>query len=154
MLFNEVEGNFWDNAHKYDCLVVTINTIVKRNGELTMGAGIAKQFAKKYPDIPSIFGDLTKNIYKYSDRISPLVTTLDNQQYVIGIHTKLHWKDASPLWLIHQSIQDMVLLVNSLGIQSVLMTRPGCGNGGCDWEREIKPILSQFLDERFTVCHT
>jgi hypothetical protein len=153
MGFHEIQGSFWDYAPEYDALVVTLNTIVKNNGALTMGAGIAKQFVKEYPNIPFIFGEMTKEMYKYSDEPYPLCTMLDNGKYVIGIHTKLHWKNESPLWLVHRSISSMVSLVNSLNIKKVLMTRPGCGHGGRNWKMEIKPILNELLDERFTVCH-
>ena len=35
----------------YDAICVTTNGVVKRNGELVMGAGVAKQFANKFANI-------------------------------------------------------------------------------------------------------
>jgi hypothetical protein len=45
----EVIDNFWDIWLDYDTSCCTTNCVVKSNGELVMGAGIAKQFTETFP---------------------------------------------------------------------------------------------------------
>ena len=55
MFMLEVQNDFWQEIedNSYDAICCTTNKIVKNNGELVMGAGIAKQFKAKYPDLPA-----------------------------------------------------------------------------------------------------
>ena len=56
----EVKGDIW----KSDCdiIAITTNGVVKKNGELVMGRGIASQAKQRYPDIPKILGANNTNI--------------------------------------------------------------------------------------------
>lgn len=130
-----------------DALVVTTNRVVKHDGSLVMGAGIAAEFAKKDSMIPKKLGNK--------------VTTLGNQchlvfssileKYIISFPTKEHFKDPSPLWLIEKSTKELVELVNeNQYIHTVSMPLPGCGLGGLD-PRDVISVLEEYLDDRFTV---
>ena len=59
-LMRIIYGDFWDLAKKLniDVLCVTTNNIVKNNGELVMGAGIAKQFRDRFPELARHFGEI------------------------------------------------------------------------------------------------
>ena len=37
-----------------------------------------------------------------------------------------------------------------MNFSSVLLPKPGCANGGLNWE-QVKPLLEQYLDDRFTI---
>ena len=54
----EIKGNFWDECEKYNALIVTTNGVLKNNGKLVMGKGIAKEFADMFPELQEILGDL------------------------------------------------------------------------------------------------
>jgi len=32
-----------------------------------------------------------------------------------------------------------------------VLPRPGCSNGGLDWETEVKPVISKILSDRVWV---
>jgi len=54
------------------------------------------------------------------------------------------------MWLIRQSARQLVEMADKFGWGSVVLPRPGCGNGGLDWD-DVRPILEAILDDRFTV---
>jgi hypothetical protein len=57
--------------------------------------------------------------------------------------------------LIENSMKQLVNLANlpenKKKWKSIVIPRPGCGNGGLNWESEVKPILAGLLDERFII---
>lgn len=140
-----INGDFWVAASDYQGLVCTTNGVVKQNGELVMGAGIAKDFSLRYPYLPAVLGRAVSrygnNVYVYSDI---------SGQYLISLPTKHNWKEPSSIGLIQQSINQLVLITTALMLDSVLMTPPGCGMGGLDFS-DVEGIISK-LDDRFTVC--
>lgn len=144
----EIAGNFWDVEQSYKGLCCTTNCVVKNDGTLVMGAGIAKQFSDKFPHLPLTWGKQVKNLGKPHVLFSKIHT-----QWLIGIPTKIHWRDNSSLELISQSLQQLVTVSNALGLDSVLLTRPGCGLGGLNWDTMVRQMASHILDNRFTVIH-
>lgn len=152
----ELKSNYWDVAEKYDVLVCTTNSVLKSNGELVMGAGIAKDFKDRYPDLPRFFGgQMCKNTSKLINGwpFYGIMSVFDiiDKQTLIALQTKYHYKDKSPLDLIVRSCEMLKEYCDKYYINKVLMTRPGCGNGGLKWE-DVKPAIN-FLDDRFVICY-
>lgn len=156
----ERQRDFWEAAKDSDVLVCTTNCQVKANGQLVMGAGIAKQFAEKFPIIPSFLGYQVSNMSPVEKRF-PILMTVQywfKTRTVICLPTKFHWKDNSELLNVKACILNLVVAVNEIERalnkkQHVVMTRPGCGNGGLDWHEEVKPFAEEFLDDRFFVVY-
>ena len=75
---NEIIGDFWEEAQKdYDAIVCTTNNVIKSNGELVMGAGIAKDFGYQYPWIPEEWGRRIEQYTPYNrDNYYVLVSLL------------------------------------------------------------------------------
>lgn len=139
----EVVGNIWDSEADFIC--VTTNGVLNSKGNLVMGKGIALQAAKMYPILPTILG---KHV-KYHGNI-PRIVPLENDTHlgIINLPTKHHWRNPSDINLIIDSIKQISKMVNP--DNSIAMTRPGCGNGGLDWNY-VKPKVEQHLDDRFTI---
>jgi len=150
---NEIRGDFWEVCHSYDALCCTTNLVVKSsNGNLVMGAGIAKQFAQRFPCLPRIWGRRTEEMLERKDVwVTPIVTPIDSDQFAVAIPTKIHWRNKSDISLIKRSIYHLAVIAKALGWKKVLLTRPGCGNGGLNWETEVKPNIEKFLDDKFDV---
>lgn len=157
----EVAGDYWELAKSHDTLVCTINMVVKANGELVMGKGIALEFAERYPFLPQDFGKQIKdNLARTEPNSTPIPTSylVDGSGYekiLLGLPTKIHWQDKSTLFLVDQSLYSLRQFIDSLPFpqtRKVLMTRPGCGNGGLAWD-DVMPLCARYLDERFTICH-
>jgi hypothetical protein len=60
------------------------------------------------------------------------------------------WMAKSDLLLIEKSACQLSELTDQRGWQSVVLPRPGCGNGELSWT-EVRSILSSILDDRFYV---
>jgi hypothetical protein len=51
----ECQGDLWNSGCDYTA--VTTNSIIKKNGTLVMGAGVAKQASLRYPGLPRILAE-------------------------------------------------------------------------------------------------
>lgn len=145
----EIEANFWDVTSDFAGLVCPINWTTNRQGNLIMGAGMAKQFATRYPMLPELWGKKIQG-----KRLTEVLVDTDLRHVLFGLPTKLHWHDPSPLWLIIQSCRELMSQADKYlprKEKSILMPRLGCGHGGLYWN-VVKPRIN-FLDERFVVVH-
>lgn len=143
----EIEGDIW-NAN-LDVICVTTNGVVNAKGELIMGKGIAKQASDRLPDIRKVLGAHvlhSGNVPKLY-RNYPLL----KETHIISLPTKNHWKDRSDIDLIENSIKSIVDIADTHpGFRRIGMTRPGCGNGGLNWEL-VKSFIKPYLDDRFLI---
>lgn len=136
----EVFGNIWNSNARYIC--VTTNSIVKPNGELVMGKGIALQAKNRYPKLPAILGKHVK-----SKGNIPCIVNIGTS-YIVSFPTKNHFMNPSIPQLIIDSAK--ALAANLPVDATVALTRPGCGSGNLSWI-DIKPMLEPILDDRFTI---
>ncbi|PRO75936.1 hypothetical protein C6Y10_16640 [Lactiplantibacillus pentosus] len=44
-------------------------------------------------------------------------------------------------------LQKFVATYQENGIESISFPKLGAGNGGLDWEREVKPLMEKYLGE-------
>ncbi len=135
-----VNGDLYTFPANYRC--VTTNGIVRENGCLVMGKGCALDAKQKYPNIDKKLGDF---VTKYGNRVF-----LCLPEKIISFPTKEHWKDKSSVALIIKSAGQLVDLCNKFHLDNIVLPAPGCGNGQLRWSN-IKPILEDILDDRFTV---
>src|SRR5262245_32053977 len=110
-----------------------------------MGRGTARQAAQLYPDLPLRLGDqiraMGNHVCYFSDVGAGLFT----------FPVKHRWFEDADLGLISRSLSELVIAVNKWVTQMVYLPRPGCGNGGRNWWSEVRPLLVDQLDDRFTV---
>jgi hypothetical protein len=66
--------------------------------------------------------------------------------FLFSLPTKHHWKDNSDTSLIDKSLSELGPLTKSLD-RPVVLPRPGCGNGGLSWERDVSPLVQLRLPE-------
>lgn len=136
----EINCDLWDfDGYK----AITTNGIVKPDGRLVMGAGVAKQARERYKDIDAQLGAYVK---KWGNRCFILP-----KWQMISFPTKEHFRDLSSFSLIEQSCRQAMEIADKYKIKKVGMTRPGCGNGGRSWD-VIKKLIEPLLDDRFTIC--
>ena len=119
-----------------EALVNTVNTVG------VMGKGIALQFKKKFPENFRAYKRACDNeevtigkMFVFSfDRLS-------NPRYIINFPTKNNWREKSRLEYVREGLDDLVREVRELGIHSIAVPPLGCGNGGLDWEEEVRPLM-------------
>jgi hypothetical protein len=136
--------DIWNVEYKYRC--ITTNGIVKPDGELVMGAGVALQAAKRYPTLPKTLGGL---VFKGGNRVF-FVKSIG----IFSFPTKDNWRDNSHIGMIKRSARQLVALCDELEIkekESVVLPPPGCGLGGLDID-DVAYEINKILDDRFTLA--
>ena len=138
----EVFGDLWTYPNA-DARVITTNGTVKKNGECVMGRGCASEAATRWPEIPKMLGDW---ITAQGNRVVLLTETPDGKP-LYTFPVKHHWTEKADIDLIRHSAEDLAACVGNV---TVVMPRPGCGNGRLKWD-DVKLVLTPILDDRFHV---
>jgi len=133
-------GDLLDNSYRYNYLLVTTNSFIKKDKSLVMGRGFAKQIKTAYPGIDMIFGDM--------------VTRTCGDQGFYGIifygklgafQVKYHYMKAAELELVERSTQLLLAIANRQPNKLFGMNCPAIGNGKLDIEL-IDPIINVLPD--------
>lgn len=134
----EIFGSIWIH-YPIDGHIVclTINGVVKKNGEAVMGCGNAKQATILMPNIAQTLGQYLR---KNGNRAGFLIDAL------IVFPVKHKWWEKADLDLIRESGQWLFLEAWQHPENTYHLPRPGCGNGRRDYEREVKPMLIDLPD--------
>ena len=140
-----VNKDMFTLLREYDAVAVTTNSVIKTNGELVMGAGIAKIFKNRFPTLPK---ELGRKITTYGN--IPFLIKLKGTN-IISFPTKTHYKDKSQIDLIIESAKRIKTLTDKFYWTKVAIPAPGVGLGGLSWENEVYPALSKLLDDRFII---
>lgn len=155
----EIVGNIWDQ--NTDAIVIPTNMVVKSNGHLVMGAGLAKQALDRYPDLALEWGNhYIKWQYSTPEEKTDfaLVKTAKVRELnghkvtLISAPTKYDWREQSDLTLVMRSAKGIQEIINTNPhIETAVLPQLGCGLGGLKWER-VKKVIEPFLnDDRFRI---
>lgn len=142
----EINGNLFD----YPVIVIPTNGIVKSNGKLVMGAGVALEARNKFKDIDKYFGkqvQLFGNIVHYNE-YHLHSNIIEIATIVFSFPTKHHYNNNSDLNLIENSTKQLISKVNILKLKEIYLPKVGCGKGNLDWS-QVKSLLDKYLDDRF-----
>lgn len=145
----EISGNIW-NA-EYHPRVITTNGTINVNGKAVMGRGVALDAKNKYPTLSKQLGTRLK---KFGN-----VVYWFNTYQLFTFPVKHDWWENADLDLITKSTTQLRDFVDTFksqqipGFDKIYIVRPGCENGKRKWETEVKPILMQYLDDRFIVVY-
>lgn len=128
-------GDMWSVFNDVDHFIITTNSVIKNNGALVMGAGIAKHARDSFPGIDKEFGQI---IQKHSD---PYHLILAGKWGLFQV--KHHFKDMASLSLIAGSTEDLVEHANHYPNHGYALNFPGIGNGGLA-VGEVKSVLMEL----------
>lgn len=134
----EVNGNIWTRYCQPDeFIVITTNNILTHKG-LVMGAGIALAAKDRCPWLPEYWAaKIGQHGIDYHILAAP--------NNLIALQTKKHYKDHSPISLIEASLEALAAkMTEDFPSFTINMPRPGCGNGGLDWDTQVKPICERI----------
>lgn len=119
-----------------EALVNTVNTVG------VMGKGIALQFKKKFPkNFKAYKRACDEKEVKIGKMFVFSFDRLSNPRYIINFPTKNNWREKSRLEYVREGLDDLIREVRDLGIYSIAIPPLGCGNGGLDWEEEVRPLM-------------
>jgi O-acetyl-ADP-ribose deacetylase (regulator of RNase III) len=132
-MITEAHGNLL--ASDVDALVNTVNTVG------VMGKGIALQFKRAYPDMFKAYERAAKADELRLGKMHVWPTNqMSGARFIINFPTKKHWKARSRLADISAGLEDLVRVIQDLGIRSIAIPPLGCGNGGLRWD-DVRPII-------------
>ena len=150
----ERQVDIWEAARNADAVVITTNGSIKSNRAAVMGRGVALEAKEKWPRLPHMLGQWLH----LSDRAGPHLfvvppRSLSNQPFaIVCFPVKFEWKMHAAPVLVARSLKELVDSAEMFDWKRIVLPRPGCGNGGLDWDRDVKPLCAE-LDDRFLVVH-
>lgn len=121
---------------KAQCLVNTVNC------EGYMGKGIAYQFKLAFPENNDDYIRACKN---GSLHIGTLHHYKEKGKIIVNFPTKDKWRAKSKMEYIEIGLDQLVLLIDELGIKSIAIPPLGSGNGGLIWA-DVKALIENKLE--------
>jgi hypothetical protein len=133
----EIHGNLWDYYGRPNTVVfITTNGTINRQGRAVMGRGCALEAKQRFPQIDL---KLATNLSATGNTLSELLPGL------WSFPTKHDWRGRADLGLIQLSSRQLAALAKARSQTVFVLPRPGCGNGGLNWEK-VKPALAFLPD--------
>jgi hypothetical protein len=123
-------------------LVCTTNVIG------AMGKGIAKTFKER---VPGLYEFYQTHFPPIRHQPEPglvnklLLFDMPSGQRVLLFPTKEQWWNPSQLVWIEDNLRTLATQYQTLGITSLGLPPLGCGNGGRNYEKEVRPMLYKYL---------
>ena len=115
---------------------ITTNGTVKSNGHLVMGKGVAKIIANYFPELPQLLGNI---VYKNGNNVNYI-----SEYNLFTFPVKHNWYEYADLNLIDKSAGQLKELMIFHKLNSVILPKPGCANGGLVWS-QVEPILNFYF---------
>lgn len=160
-MIRETGGNIFLSKQK--------TLLVPCNAAGAMGKGLALAFKRRY--FPHLFRTYRRyfplvldpiELRAYTHRAYQLVSVelprLKGQPPEAPDHrallfcTKYHWSESADISLIARNLETLRDDWQRLGIESLALPPIGCGLGGLDYKRDIRPLLFNYLgDDKFDV---
>ena len=129
-----MDGNIFNTPAK--AYVNTVNT------KGVMGNGIAKVFKEMYP---KMFKEYQIKCENGELDIGKLWSYRAKDKIVINFPTKEHWRRPSNVDYIEAGLLDFSKKYAIWGLESVAFPPLGCGNGGLEFETQVKPLMEKYL---------
>jgi O-acetyl-ADP-ribose deacetylase (regulator of RNase III) len=127
-------GNFFTSPAS--TLVNTVNTVG------VMGKGIAKVFRDAFPEM---FADYKHVCQRGLFSIGDLMLYPTLHKTFLNFPTKTDWRRPSRLEYIEAGLRTFSATYASHGLTSVAFPQLGCGNGGLNWEHQVRPLMESIL---------
>ena len=136
-------------AEEADALVNTVNCVGR------MGAGIALQFKKAWPENFRAYAAACRDGEVRPGRMLTYETNqLALPRYIINFPTKRHWRGRSRLEDIDAGLVALAEEIRRLDLKSIAVPPLGAGLGGLSWHQirpHIERALGAFPDLRVVV---
>ena len=129
-----IEGNIFESSTQV--LVNAFNTVG------VMGKGIALTFKKLYPEMYKSYRTFCEH---KQFQIGQLYLYKSTNKWILNFPTKIHWRNPSKLEYIELGLKKFANSYKEKGINSIAFPTLGCGNGGLDFEKEVRPLMEKYL---------
>jgi O-acetyl-ADP-ribose deacetylase (regulator of RNase III) len=127
-------------------LVVPVNVVG------TMGKGLARAFALRYPGLEAAYRDACRR--RVFSNHGLFVWEAENGKLIVCFPTKRHWANPSRLHWIDEGLKRLARDFEKYQIRSIAMPMIGCGEGRLRWE-DVYPLIVEWLEPvelRVRIC--
>ncbi|WP_053084465.1 macro domain-containing protein [Companilactobacillus ginsenosidimutans] len=131
-----VDQNLFDSPAQV--LVNTVNTVG------VMGKGIALEYKKLYPEM---FKEYQEYCQDGSLTVGKLYLFKSANKWILNFPTKENWRSKSKIEYIESGLKKFVETYADKGIESISFPQLGVGNGGLDWDKQVKPLMEKYLSD-------
>lgn len=151
----ETVGDIWDLRLSH-WLCITTNQGWRSNGDNIMGAGLAKQAAQRFPNLPRRYGAFCR-MYPGAARLYPYKS---HETWLLMYPTKalnpatphLSWRGKSSIDLIERCAVELVKF-SETSERPIAVPALGCKNGGLN-VHDVLDVLSKYLkSDQFVFIH-
>ena len=132
------KGNLYtkENKEHYDLIGFTANSVIRKDGNLVMGAGSAKTVKDAYENSPKVFGERIKDKSVFHIEIV-------KELKLLALQTKIDWKDDSDINLVKESLNKLFTYATENPNLKIAIPFPGISNGNLKKET-ITPLLKNI----------
>ncbi len=117
-------------------LVNAVNTVG------VMGRGVAREFRLLFPEM---FIAYKRHCKQHLLTPGTLHLFRTPNKWILNIPTKRHWQPPSRLSDIEAGLRTFACAYQRSGITSAAFPQLGCGTGGLDWDRQVRPLMESIL---------
>ncbi len=150
------KGNLWDFFDVGFKIVITTNIGWDRAGRNNMGAGVALEAWRRYPELANWYGNLCRRhaartpVVEYEIPGKPGLLLFPVKPLTVA-DPEFSWNQRADLKLITRSAQQLAALARRQNYTRIALAFPGCGNGSLE-QGQVLPILRKHLNGlRFVV---
>jgi hypothetical protein len=167
-----LDQDLFDQISISDAICISTNCSILDDGTNPMGGGSAGAAARRWPQLPKIYGKLlsiTPNVpvilgWTAKDNTKIFVSIFSSDSEIssfmedhetcaiVAYPTMDQITEPANIDLVLQSACLLDELADSHGWQHVVLGRQGCGIGGLNWE-DVKVNLEEIFDDRFVLIH-
>ena len=109
-----------------------------------MGAGLAKQFRDRYPEMFAQYREDCRKGLVRTGNVRLYQPGKPGDPIVANLPTKKHWRNPSRMKYVREGLRDLVLKLRAEGIRTVALPALGAGLGGLD-QREVLEAMREIL---------
>jgi len=122
------------------------NTLVNPvNCKGTMGAGLAKEFKKRFPKVFDQYVRIcNRGQLELGGALFVHTGQLFDPEWIVLFPTKNHWSDRSGIMNIRDSLKLLVKLIKHNSTPSIAVPALGCGLGGLEWNEVFNLMKHAF----------
>lgn len=108
------------------------------------GAGLALQFAERYPDACQRYKAACYSGVLTAGKVYVERTVLHPRKLIFFLATKDDWRGPSRLEWIESGLRDLVGKARLYDCKSIAVPAIGCGLGGLEW-KDVRELIEKIL---------
>lgn len=118
----------------------------------SMGKGLAKQFADRFPSMYSSYrAACTSRRVRVGKchvfRQKPFNLEVEPRgSWIVNFPSQYHWREKSSLDILRAGLTDLKSLIVQRNIRSIAIPALGCGEGGLTWDPVFELLTEQLED--------